>query len=520
MRSLAELYNQHEGKTSDKWELYLREYDRLLSPYRESSISLLEIGIQNGESLEIWSQLFANAKKLVGCDINQACGDLAFSDPRISVVIGDACAEQTKNAITKQSKSFDLIIDDGSHKSADIVKTFLLYFPMLREGGVFVVEDLHCSYWQEFEGGLFYPHSSISFFKTLADLVNYEHWGVSKTPASLISGFEKKYDITADDQIFSQIHSIEFLNSVCVIRKESKPNNELGKRVVIGKHDDVVQGMLASSGKRNKVADQSLNAWTSMENSPAEQYEDLSQAVTERDGEIANLNQAVTERDGEIANLNQAVTERDGRIQNLTNKIHKIRSSISWRVSAPVRWVGWGIRRVKNLSRLPSIALKRGGGVKNTPRKVLDLYRREGISGIRRRIAWALNYEMSSQKSHTAAILLDPKEVARDVFANQQAELTSELAGSVITELPYQPLVSIIVPVYDTPLKWLRRTVESLQEQFYANWELCIVDDCSPKEDQRRLLNEMAKSDPRIRLAVMPANGGISAASNLALEMA
>ena len=127
---------------------------------------------------------------------------------------------------------------------------------------------------------------------------------------------------------------------------------------------------------------------------------------------------------------------------------------------------------------------------------------------------------MSSQKSHTAAILLDPKEVARDVFANQQAELTSELAGSVITELPYQPLVSIIVPVYDTPLKWLRRTVESLQEQFYANWELCIVDDCSPKEDQRRLLNEMAKSDPRIRLAVMPANGGISAASNLALEMA
>ena len=48
MRSLAELYNQHEGKTSDKWELYLREYYRLLSPYRESSISLLEIGIQNG----------------------------------------------------------------------------------------------------------------------------------------------------------------------------------------------------------------------------------------------------------------------------------------------------------------------------------------------------------------------------------------------------------------------------------------------------------------------------------------
>lgn len=165
MRSLAEIFNQHEGKVCDKWELFLREYDRLFTPYRERSISFLEIGVQNGGSLEILSQFFVNAKKIVGCDINQACGDLVFSDPRVSVVIGDACTEQTKNAITKQSKNFDFIIDDGSHKSADIVKTFLMYFPLLSEGGVFVVEDLHCSYWQEYEGGLFYPHSSMSFLR-------------------------------------------------------------------------------------------------------------------------------------------------------------------------------------------------------------------------------------------------------------------------------------------------------------------------------------------------------------------
>lgn len=365
MRTLAELYDQHEGKVSDKWALYLREYDRLFLPYRIRSISLLEIGIQNGGSLEIWSQFFANATKLVGCDINQACGDLVFSDPRISVVIGDACAEQTKNTITKQSKNFDLIIDDGSHRSTDIVKTFLMYFPLLREGGVFVVEDLHCSYWEKFEGGLFNPHSSMSFFKTLADLVNYEHWGVSRTPSSIILGYQKKFDAAVDDQIFSEIHSIEFLNSVCVIRKESKSNNELGERVVTGKHDDIVQGMLALSGKRNVAADQSLNAWSVIENSPAEDYE--------------NLNQAVIERDSQIANLNQAVTERDDHIQNLTNKIDKIRSSISWRVSAPVRWIGRMIRHIKTLFKFRFVAPKRGGGLKETHETASKLYQKEDV---------------------------------------------------------------------------------------------------------------------------------------------
>lgn len=62
-----------------------------------------------------------------------------------------------------------------------------------------------------------------------------------------------------------------------MIRKESKRNNELGKRVVTGKHDDVVKSILALSGKRNKAADQSSNAWTAMEHSPAEQYEELNQ---------------------------------------------------------------------------------------------------------------------------------------------------------------------------------------------------------------------------------------------------
>ena len=59
--------------------------------------------------------------------------------------------------ILSHSPNFDLIIDDGSHTSGDIVKSFARYFRHLSHGGIFVAEDLHCSYWSNFEGGLYYP---------------------------------------------------------------------------------------------------------------------------------------------------------------------------------------------------------------------------------------------------------------------------------------------------------------------------------------------------------------------------
>lgn len=391
MSTLVDLYKQHEGKVTDKWELYLREYERLFFPYREQSISMLEIGIQNGGSLEIWSQYFSNAKKIVGCDIDQSCRDLVFSDPRISVVVGDACAEETKNKITEKARSFDLIIDDGSHRSTDIITTFLKYFPLLRKGGVFIVEDLHCGYWQDFEGGLFYPYSSISFFKTLADLINREHWGITKTPTSLISGFQKKYDIAADEKSLSEIHSIEFINSLCVIKKEAQLNNKLGKRVVVGKHDDILHGPIAVSGKSNKATSQSSNAWTVMEISPAEHYEGLNQALTERDGEITNLNHTVED----------------------------VRSSRSWQITAPVRFIGYQLRRVRQVFRLIKPAIRKGGGLKNTTAKAFQLYRREGIAGIRLGFRWVasadrfFSIERSEENNLDQYLVEPPKYVPR-----------------------------------------------------------------------------------------------------------
>ena len=164
-KTLQQIYAEHHGKVSDKWAIYLAEYERLLAEYRDAPVRLLEIGIQNGGSLDIWSKYFPHANKLVGCDINPDCSSLSYEDARIAVVIGDATAAETREAILGHSPSYDIVIDDGSHRSSDIINTFAQYFRHLEDGGIYIAEDLHCSYWQEFEGGLFDPFSSIAFFK-------------------------------------------------------------------------------------------------------------------------------------------------------------------------------------------------------------------------------------------------------------------------------------------------------------------------------------------------------------------
>jgi hypothetical protein len=88
--TLATLYSRHQGKLSDKWSIYISIYERLFFELVDQSLRVLEIGIQNGGSLEIWSEFFPRATKIVGCDINEACRQLSYADPRIGVVVGDA----------------------------------------------------------------------------------------------------------------------------------------------------------------------------------------------------------------------------------------------------------------------------------------------------------------------------------------------------------------------------------------------------------------------------------------------
>ena len=84
----------------------------------------------------------------------------------------------------------------------------------------------------------------------------------------------------------------------------------------------------------------------------------------------------------------------------------------------------------------------------------------------------------------------------------------------------YAPKISIITPVYNTDPRWLRSCIESVRNQIYPNWELCLADDASTAGHVSEILNEYSRLDPRIKVGFSNANQGTSQASNKALAMA
>ncbi len=105
------------------------------------------------------------------------------------------------------------------------------------------------------------------------------------------------------------------------------------------------------------------------------------------------------------------------------------------------------------------------------------------------------------------------------VLHNTRSKEDLAVFATEVAALPHQPLISVLVPVYNTDPRWLRACIDSVRRQAYPHWELCICDDASSAHETVTVLREY-ESDERIRIRYLPNNGGISTASNTALELA
>lgn len=253
MITLRGLVSGHSGKVVDKWDSYLGAYEEFLAPYRNKPISLLEIGVANGGSLDIWAEYFPNALNIVGCDITPECGELVYSDPRVQVVVGDANDSGTRQKIADIAERYDIIIDDGSHINGDIVKTFAMYYPILNTDGIYFVEDLHTSYWDGWGGGLLLPYSAMALFKRLADMPNHEHWRNGRTRKNYLRNFELVYEIEFNKYSLTTIHSVTFMNSMVAVKSKMSEENKLGRRHVKGEDEHILPGMLRIDGMDIKI---------------------------------------------------------------------------------------------------------------------------------------------------------------------------------------------------------------------------------------------------------------------------
>jgi len=338
MNELRKLFLNHQGKISDKWSLYINDWDQVFSPFRDKKINLMEIGVQNGGSLEVWSKYFSKAENIIGCDINEKCDNLEFDDPRISMITGDINSNDVEEKISNLCKELDILIDDGSHKSSDIIQSFSRYFKKVSDNGIYIIEDLHTSYWKEYEGGLYEPYSAMAFLKRLSDIVNFEHWRNGKYRIEYIAPYIKKYNLNLKEIDLYSIHSIEFINSLCIIYKSPPENNSLGKRLVVGSDEKITQDWKKLNGTSiqdtatQEKNDSHLDLFTLLdeEEKDKQTIQSLNAQLVEREQTIQSLNPQLVEKEQTIQALKTQLVEREQSIQSLNAQLAEKDQSIQY----------------------------------------------------------------------------------------------------------------------------------------------------------------------------------------------
>jgi hypothetical protein len=169
---------------------YTPVYEGLMRPARRKPVRLLEIGVggyagaPGGESLRMWASYFRRGR-ITAIDLYDKT---ALSAGRVQVFQCSQVDAPKLSALAQEHGPFDFIIDDGSHLNAHQIETFGILWPHLKDGGVYIVEDVQTSYWPSYGGGALgtpgYGKSCMRWFKELADSVNLPEF-LQPPPAGL-----------------------------------------------------------------------------------------------------------------------------------------------------------------------------------------------------------------------------------------------------------------------------------------------------------------------------------------------
>ncbi len=188
-----------------KWRHYFEIYHRHFQRYIGRECVILEIGVSMGGSLQMWKNYFGDKAKIIGVDINPHCKE--FEEENIRIFIGSQSDRQFLRELIHSIPKIDILIDDGGHTMEQQIVTFDELFDHINPDGVYLCEDLHTSYWEEYGGGLRKPGSFIEFSKSLIDVLN--GWHIRNQDPEVSS-------------LTRSMHSLHFYDSILVVEKQER----------------------------------------------------------------------------------------------------------------------------------------------------------------------------------------------------------------------------------------------------------------------------------------------------------
>lgn len=172
---LEHFFFEEKHRLLDKWLHYFEAYERFFSKYKEKDVTILEIGVFKGGSLQMWKHYFKgknNKIKVYGIDIDENCKALEEED--IEILIGSQDDRDFLQDVKKRVGKADIVIDDGGHYMDQQIITFEELFDLVNENGIYLCEDLHTSYMKEY-GGAYKGNTFIEYFKNLVDDIHAQY---------------------------------------------------------------------------------------------------------------------------------------------------------------------------------------------------------------------------------------------------------------------------------------------------------------------------------------------------------
>ena len=212
-----------------KWHHYFKIYDKHFHKFVGKNPTILEIGIFEGGSLEMWNHYFDKNCQIYGVDVNPECLNIPskLQTTNVQIDIGDQADRGFWKNYLKDKPKFDIIIDDGGHYMQQQIVTYEELYHHVSDDGVYLCEDLHTSYWNEYGGGLNNPNSFVEYSKKFIDMLHVYY--IREEGGGEFS--ESADNIPNDYKPFRKItNSVTYYDSIIVLEKtvdEEVPKNSI-----------------------------------------------------------------------------------------------------------------------------------------------------------------------------------------------------------------------------------------------------------------------------------------------------
>lgn len=272
----------------------------------------------------------------------------------------------------------------------------------------------------------------------------------------------------------------EFCDEVALINKS--------KLLKIGKPREVITEYL-------KIVEETENLSPQSKEEIKEEFREVQEEDKEKEGIFVDEKSLeITKRFEDLELQISTLTEE---IKRKEAEVGGIYDSRAWKLATK-------IKKIKRIIDLSALAVKKPNKIK----KAFSYLLKDGTIGFKDRLKTSLLQEEYGDKY---LIWLKSNYPTNGQLKKEFQESNS---------FKYQPKISLITPVFNTPPHLLKECIESVINQSYPNFEMCLIDDCSTDKDLVDLIKKYSSKDGRIKYEVRKKNGGIALASNDALKLA